>query len=392
MEKLGFKIKEFVKLNKFRPMEINPSIPLEFYQNCPACGLAFKAVCALTSIKYKNFLRIGCCDFCGHVAYMDRPTQSWISNFYSEEWGDQSFKNLEKRIDKAKRKVEMSQLMLKMNVTIRLANKFSEYKEVVVCEIGSGVGQSLRQLSELGFRNLVGVESSRAQVVVASQGYGMNVLFGDFESSLVQDQLKNIAPVRMFLAQHVLEHVTQPDSFFEKISCLQENGDLIILSVPNFAQEAAMGTLLYLPHLHSFTIKSLNMLLNNAGYQIIDDSLTTDQYINVVAKKTGQFPQSETKTGNYFDKAIMKLKSGLLLKKRLKNLSYYWSWPDYQNRCEKMVRGGSFKKWLWSTFSSQWRSTKLRCVLVEPLAIPFVSSPKIPIEVQFEDNIKLWVA
>ncbi len=68
----------------------------------------------------------------------------------------------------------------------KMISKFPEYKEAVVCEIGSGAGQSLRQLSELGFGNLVGVESSKAQVMVASQGYGLNVLSGDFESSLVQ--------------------------------------------------------------------------------------------------------------------------------------------------------------------------------------------------------------
>lgn len=393
MEKLGFKIKDFVRLNKFRSVEINSLVPLEFYLECPACDSSLKEICALTSIKHNKILRIGCCDFCGHIAYMDRPTRSWISNFYSEEWGGQLFKNLEKRINKAKRKIESGQLMLKVNTTVKLASQFSEYKESMVCEIGSGAGQSLRQLFELGFRNLVGVESSKSQVEVARQGYGSNIILGDFEGDLVQDQLKSIGPVQIFLAQHVLEHATEPDRFFEKISHLQQNNGLVILSVPNFVQEATIGTLLYLPHLHSFTVNSLSRLLNKYGYQVIDDSLTTDQYINVVARKRGQSYQGEPKTGNYFNQAVAKLKSGLLLEKKFKKISYYWSWPDYKNKREKTILGTALKWWLWSRFSPQSGSTKLRCILIDSLdKDSIISTPEIPIEIQFNDNINLWVA
>ena len=64
----------------------------------------------------------------------------------------------------------------------------------------------------LGFRNLVGVESSKAQVVVDSQGYDLNIISGDFENSLVQDQIRKVGHVQIYLAHHVLEQTTEPDN------------------------------------------------------------------------------------------------------------------------------------------------------------------------------------
>ena len=83
----GFKVEKFLRLNNFRILDLD-DVPLDYsYNECPSCLGVLKVLCTLVGHGGRQFVRLGCCPFDGHVAYMDRPSRSWIDRYYLEQWG-----------------------------------------------------------------------------------------------------------------------------------------------------------------------------------------------------------------------------------------------------------------------------------------------------------------
>ena len=300
--------------------------------------------------------------------------------------------DLERKLVQIKKANNIS-ITAKLDKAVLLIERLPINKEARICEIGGGAAKSLRQLRELGFRNILGVESSKARATIAATGYGLDIICGDFESEKVQSNLKILAPINVFLSHHVLEHVYYPDEMLRKIAQLQNGNDFFVVGVPNFLEESGFGTLFYLPHLHSFTGRSLSLLLNRHGYEITPLSVMGAQYIDLVSRKKGT-PVELNKTANptdCFEAAVGKLRRDLRLDVYLTGPRYYWCWPDYVERREKSQLGGRMGWWFKSNFSKERRSKKLRSAIVSPLEKRFTSPRESPIEIQFNGPIQLLV-
>src|SRR3989344_107073 len=70
-------------------------------------------------------------------------------------------------------------------------------------------------------------------------------------------------------SNHVVEHIHNPTEFFKWATTRVNENGLIIINVPDADYETAQDTLLYLPHLHSFTAKSLECLGRQHDYQLL---------------------------------------------------------------------------------------------------------------------------
>ena len=66
---------------------------------------------------------------------------------------------------------------------------------------------------------------------------------------------------------------------------IQSAGDYLLVSVPNQEKEPIQNILFFLPHIHSFTPRSLASLVTRHGYGLQDASLTTPQEINMIFRR-----------------------------------------------------------------------------------------------------------
>ena len=122
-----------------------------------------------------------------------------------------------------------------------------------------------------GFRRRSGLKPPHTARPRFRAGLGVCVLTGAFESAATQRELVARGPFSVILSNHVLEHTYHADEVIAAASRLQNEGDHLIIAVPNQEGEPPMGVLLFLPHLHSFTRASLERLGARYGYAVVDD-------------------------------------------------------------------------------------------------------------------------
>ena len=314
---IGVKILKFLDLRGWKVLDWDKNIPVSEQTLCPADDEKLRTIATLVGYEGRQKLRVGCCASCGYIGYIDRPTKEWISKFYFEDWAGAKERDIGEHVaklkssptDKARRGVTM------------LAEKYDIDKNRYVCEIGVGHGETLGKFGKMGFKKLIGLESSKYRAEVASKAFGLKVLAADFEEPSAQAELKKLAPFSLIFSYHVMEHVYDPAEIVKLASDLQKEGDYMIVALPNREGELSMITLDYFPHLHSYTKEFLTRLLAKYNYEVIDDTFTTSRNLNLIAKKISEVQPryKSVDAKNYFDKYVAKFASALGMDKK-----YFW--------------------------------------------------------------------
>lgn len=268
----GFRIHYFRDLANpgtvdLRIVRMDASVPMVTKEECPACNEKMKVFCTLIAGGDRRRMRIGRCPSCGSMGYIERPTESWIAGYYLNDWDNARGRDVE-----SEARMHVHGVTKEQFDAVNLARGFRIEKERPVCDIGCGKGNTLKEFERLGFRNLLGIEPSAYRVHMAHAIYGYEVLVGDFENEEVVSTLKARSPIGIFFSHHVLEHVYRPYDFLKQASSLQQEGDYIILSMPDVIHEPAVITLFWLPHLNGFTACGLERLINRCGYEVIADN------------------------------------------------------------------------------------------------------------------------
>lgn len=370
----GFHVLRPLELLNWRPISIGPDIPMAEQPMCPACRIQLDPLALLEGRKAS--IRVGTCRACGYTGYRDRPRADWISRYYAKVWSHGAEKDVEEL--RGKRPPENP-----ATATLRQALAILPDHNRAVLEIGAGYGTMLRFVRDAGFGNVVGIESSGLRAEVARAATGLTILSGDFESSGIQEALGRIAPFGLIYLFHVLEHTYHPAETIRAISRLQSPGDLLAIGVPNFAGEPAMSILLFLPHLHSFSLTSLSTLLGRAGYEIIDRAGCDGTNLNIIARKTGRpeaLPPTPAAPFDVHAKFAGELALASLTPSGEQPLNatrgqwrYFWSKKDGR------VSGIEPYRWHWRIADTLRDRRNLRSLLVEPLdelqsETPFVLS------------------
>ncbi|MEK7659285.1 MAG: class I SAM-dependent methyltransferase [Patescibacteria group bacterium] len=319
----GVKIENILQSSRLSLLGLDEKVPFEGWVTCPCCENSLKPVCQLVSGSGKE-IRFGLCENCGYMGYMDRPTKDWMNDFYSREW-DKSFP---KTIAEIKKGTILPGKGIKPSryLAASLIEEIKPNKEKPVCEIGSGYGEVLKYFRDFGFKNVIGVENSKHRAELVRRVLGFNVLYGGFEDKKIQNELSKQKPIGLIFSHHVLEHTYDPAEVLKKISSLQEEGDYLILALPNVDGEHIDYSLLYLVHLHSFTKESLELLLNKNGYEIIADNSPDNSNMIIAARKTLD-PQPKFKVKqNYYDLVSKRIRKGLAIDEMKKTVLYelYW--------------------------------------------------------------------
>lgn len=390
---LGFKVERLLAIQpNWKQLEINATVPLAHQRWCPAEGKELKTICTLVGSNGQQRLKIGLCPACGYLGYITRPTSEWMEKFYLETWDDAQVQGDFRKMEKLKRQYETGTIG-KEGEVIPLVKKFILNKDCYICEIGCGYGKMLKQINLLGFKRLVGVENSRHRAEIARKVYALEVLTGPFESRPIQGALKKKGPFGLIFAYHVLEHVYNPAQTIQAASQLQNEGDYLIISTPNSIGEASMGTLLFLPHLHSFTQPSLKKLLQRYNYVVVDNSLTTNKNINIVARKVKFMPwQESNRQKDYFTEAVAKFTKGLALEKLYpySPRRFWWFRKDDIGGQTRFYPYRLLEQAHWYLVSKLGKYQLTSSLLVSNLTARYTSLQESSLEIQFKDNIKLF--
>lgn len=308
----AIKIEDILQSSRVSLFSFDKNIPLDEWLKCPSCGTGLRPICILTNGSDQR-IRYGLCEKCGYMGYMDRPTKEWMVDFYSKDW-DRAFP---KTISDIRNGTIMPGKGIKPSryLAASLIERINPNKEKPVCEIGSGYGEVLKYFKDAGFKTIIGVENSKHRAELVKEALGFDILHGGFGDREIHEQLLKYRPIGLFFSHHVLEHVYDPSEVISKIHSLQEEGDYLILSLPNSDGEHINYALLYLVHLHSFTKESLELLLNKNGYEIVEDNSPDNSNIIIAARKTRN-PQAkfQIKQG-YFDSVSKRIIKGLALER-----------------------------------------------------------------------------
>lgn len=271
-----------------KTITIDASFPLVSQYSCPVCGEHLEVLARLVGSSGEKIVRLGCCKLCGYVGYMERPSRSWLSRFYLNEWGEgrepKTLPGQRRYSPPHQRNVGVGVHPHKREMVNLLATMV-ENKSSLVCEIGCGKGEVLEEFRKRGFENLMGIENSKTLATFAERVYGERVLVGSFESPEINEALHSAGPVGIFFSWHVLEHSFDPAEFMKNVAELQRENDYVVLALPLAETEPLVSTIFWLPHLHSFSRFSLEKLLNRFGYEILQENQRKEGEIVVLARK-----------------------------------------------------------------------------------------------------------
>ena len=403
---VGFRLHYFRDLSDgYRTLKLDKSFPFAMQKYCPACNAELKTFCTLVAANALTRVRVGTCLSCGYVGYIDRPTEDWLVNFYREDWDSALLRQPEIEARNVRHRLPDSTRRV-----VHLIQSLPVDRSRLVCDIGCGKGAVLREFDNLGFKKLIGVENSHYRAQLTRLTYGYHVLSGNFENQGVATALQSSYPVGIFFTNHVLEHTFSPQTFMQRVSALQNTDDYLIVAVPNFVGEPAGIITFWLPHLHSFTKPALERLLNSYGYQVVDDTLTDENNLVFVGRKTAnpqpQFPLHE----NHFEHVVDRFASYFFIDQMQKKRRYRFSWmkqlqndgtygsvaslrpamnyrllDDAHQYFERLY--ARIKNRLWAKRNIE----KERSFVMSHLEKRYTPSADSPIEIQYEDAIQLLV-
>ena len=110
----------------------------------------------------------------------------------------------------------------------------------------------------------------------------------------------------------------------------------MVIAVPNATGEHINHAPLFLPHLHSFTKKSIETLLNKNGYEVVvDNSVASD--IIVAARKVENPQPKITSSPDYFEIALARLKKGFATNLLRKGRICQLHWGRHQDQDHSQI-------------------------------------------------------
>jgi len=214
------------------------------------------------------------CLDCEYGFLRRRPVNEWYDRFYSKEW-DQSGRSSVENSRNRGTKPNARPLKFCAGHLPRNAH---------VLDVGAGFGSILLAFRGQGY-NVYGIERSEHRAK-----YVQDVLGIPCSRSPIQS-FRSSSEVGLVCMNHVLEHVSDPAEMISVIAAMLPEGGMIYIAVPDFWRgEFSPQTFHFVPHLSSFTVKSLRRLLARHGLHLV--KAKEDKEIQVLAVK-GRHPEGD---------------------------------------------------------------------------------------------------
>lgn len=397
----AFQILNYWKTDDLRRIKV--IFPLVAQHSCPADETKLQVICTMFGNNGKQRIRIGACDNCGYIRYVDYPSKKWLDKFYRSEWLSVREKDV---IAEVNRRRGMSKYEIESDRAIRTRKleRFLKRHKIAknrwLLEIGCGFGQSLSYFNENGYQ-VIGCETSDFRAKVAKRAYGIDVKNVSFEDSKFQKTISKFRFGLVFL-HHVLEHVCDPRDMIRRISKLQSVGDYIIVGVPDVYTEPTIMTLFYFPHRSAFTKQSIINLFHTFAYELVDDFSDAEE-IYLVGRRVNR-PIKIKRGEHYIARSIGKFSTNLGLgRKYFAKFRCVWCYRrlGFNHGGQVIHLGfteGLIGRW-YRTIAHKllmlylyYKYRHLEAYIsfiVKDVSIRYSQYSKSPIEIQFDKNITL---
>lgn len=177
-----------------------------------------------------------------------------------------------------------------------------------VIDIGANDLSLLNEIFESGFRgDLIGIDPIMGETIngiVGLQGFGEQI---DYES------LGSKSTPRLFLSSHTFEHIVNPSILIGKIADGMTSSDVLIIQAPSIEALVLEQRFdqVHHQHLHYFSLKSLNKLLESNGLFMVMSELDWLHYGAwvVVAQKTDLHEQISNNDSSEFSLSPDKIRA-----------------------------------------------------------------------------------
>ena len=237
----------FVELASETPASYDVGVSDE---KCMLCGgrLASGVARPRSSYAETGIYRIAVCTDCGAGTTLPRPTEAGLARVYERYAYD-----VHALIEAEKR---------------RRARWLLQWSRVGgrILDVGCMFGYLLDEARALGMAT-AGVElSADAGAVAAARGH-------DVVAGTIEDRHGQFDAI---IAQHVLEHVTDPHAFLAAAQTRLAPGGRLVICVPNFearlrrVARSSWGWYQVPVHVHHFSSRALHRLLAAAGFSVVD--------------------------------------------------------------------------------------------------------------------------
>lgn len=143
-----------------------------------------------------------------------------------------------------------------------LIKKYTGKKQLI--DIGHGKGESLRYFHSINFE-IRGVDADKNNVKK------LNKYFKKDLCEVCNIEEKSIkGKYDIFYMTHVLEHLTRPDLFLQRLGRNFRRDSILFIEVPNCEnRKLRHGSIVGNPHIYHFTPTSLSLLLAKNGYTLL---------------------------------------------------------------------------------------------------------------------------
>jgi 2-polyprenyl-3-methyl-5-hydroxy-6-metoxy-1,4-benzoquinol methylase len=225
-------------------------------KSCPLCGNE-----SFTNLKNNDRYFMGIitagCNKCGLIQTNPRPSNRGIEYFYKNEYRkfyqgvtDPS----EKYIQENNKSERMDYLVSFLESCVNLAQLPN------ILDVGCSEGAFFSALRKSGYSGkLYGVELNKNFAEFAAKKNDATVY------SSIQELNKTFD---LIVLNHVFEHLIEPQIFLKNINPLLKDDGRIFIDVPDTEEYKSIGDL-HLGHLFHFTTRTLELLLEANGYQVV---------------------------------------------------------------------------------------------------------------------------
>ncbi len=243
--------------------------------SCPACMVKNDNI-ELT----KNGFSYIECKQCKMLYISPRPTPEILSEFYPNSKQYQFFNDY---IFPASIEVRRKKIFIpRVNKVLDYCEKYNVKKEKLI-EIGTGYGIFCEEIVKTGaFKDIVGVEASDS-LAETCIGKGYRLYNGLLENLEISEKFNAV------VAFEVLEHIFSPKQFLGKVFNLMNDNSLLMLTFPAWSGFDASVLREYAStidheHLNYFNEKSITLLLNSIGFEILEITTPGELDVEIVRK------------------------------------------------------------------------------------------------------------
>lgn len=227
------------------------------HEHCPGCGAADEPA-TLVEIgrpQWSRRVEVSECAACGLVFYRNPPEPSFIRRYYETTFNRTRG---ERREDAPAVPTRVSRRTAKLVAALGVKDASTRFLDV-----GCGVGSKLAGLVEAGFREVYGTEMSPYRAAVCQRRFPGRVFEGGWEAVPADVRFDVV------YSHHVFEHLPSPRDAFARLTGQLSDRGLVLITVPDAWLEDVAGQVLFLPHLHSFSERSLIEMGRSRGFECL---------------------------------------------------------------------------------------------------------------------------